>query len=42
MDDQIGPASDDKIERWGKRIGRALGWIAIAFLIFQLMRMYGT
>lgn len=31
----------DKIEVWGRRIGRALGWAAAAFLVFQLIRTYG-
>ncbi|MEX2127151.1 MAG: hypothetical protein WD871_02770 [Xanthobacteraceae bacterium] len=32
----------DRVELWGRRIGRALGWIVAAFLIFQLLRTYGT
>jgi len=31
----------DVIEIWGRRIGRTLGWAAVAFLLFQLMRIYG-
>lgn len=31
----------DGIEVWGRRIGRALGWTAAAFLVFQLIRTYG-
>jgi hypothetical protein len=31
----------DSMEIWGRRIGRTLGWAAAAFLLFQLMRIYG-
>lgn len=31
----------DRIEIWGRRIGRALGWAAVIFLLLQLMRVYG-
>ena len=34
-------APNDAIELWGRRIGRALGWAAAAFLLFQLLRIYG-
>ena len=33
--------SKDVIEIWGRRIGRTLGWAVVAFLLFQLMRIYG-
>jgi hypothetical protein len=28
---------DDPAELWGKRVGRALGWIAAAVLIFYFV-----
>jgi hypothetical protein len=34
--------ANDGIEIWGRRIGRALGWAAVVFLLFQLMRIYGS
>jgi hypothetical protein len=34
-------AEEDRTERWGRRIGRTLGWIAVAFLLMQLLRTYG-
>jgi hypothetical protein len=33
-------AQQDGIEIWGRRIGRALGWAAVIFLLIQLMRAY--
>jgi len=42
---QIAPdavsVSTDRVEIWGRRIGRALGWAAVIFLLLQLMRVYG-
>jgi hypothetical protein len=35
-------AANDGIEIWGRRIGRTLGWAAVVFLLFQLMRIYGS
>jgi hypothetical protein len=35
-------APRDAIEIWGRRIGRALGWAAVIFLLLQLMRAYGS
>jgi hypothetical protein len=32
--------SDDPAELWGRRIGRALGWLAAAFLLYQLYLAY--
>jgi hypothetical protein len=32
---------DDGIERWGRRIGRALAWVAVALLIVHLIWAYG-
>jgi hypothetical protein len=29
---------DDRVERWGRRIGRSLGWIAIAVGLLLLVR----
>ncbi len=29
-------AADDRIELWGKRIGRALGAIVVVYLVWQL------
>lgn len=34
--------SDDPAERWGRRIGRTLGWLAAAFLLYQLYLVYGA
>jgi hypothetical protein len=39
--DPAAPANDG-IEIWGRRIGRTLGWAAVVFLLFQLMRIYGS
>jgi hypothetical protein len=36
------PSPDDRVETWGRRIGRALAWIAAAFLLLQLLWTYGT
>lgn len=33
-------APPDRVEIWGRRIGRALGWTAAAFLLLQLFRTY--
>jgi hypothetical protein len=33
---------NDGIEIWGRRIGRTLGWAAVVFFLFQLMRIYGS
>ncbi len=30
----------DRVEIWGRRIGRALGWAAALFLLVQLIRTY--
>jgi hypothetical protein len=35
------PASNDRIEIWGRRIGHGLGWAAVIFLLLQLIRVYG-
>lgn len=35
------PARNDAVEIWGRRIGRALGWGAVVFLLIQLIRIYG-
>jgi len=32
----------DSVERWGRRIGRTLGWLAAAFLLYQLFTAYGS
>ena len=34
--------ADDVVERWGRRIGRTLGWLAAAFLLYQLYLTYGA
>ena len=39
--DPAAPANDG-IEIWERRIGRTLGWAAVVFLLFQLMRIYGS
>lgn len=36
-----GKARNDAIEIWGRRIGRVLGWTAVALLLIQLVRIYG-
>ncbi|HEY8267651.1 MAG TPA: hypothetical protein VIG34_03200 [Xanthobacteraceae bacterium] len=33
--------TEDGIERWGRIIGRTLGWGAALFLAWQLLRTYG-
>lgn len=35
------PLQNDAVEIWGRRIGRALGWGAVVFLVIQLIRIYG-
>ena len=32
---------EDGIERWGRIIGRTLGWAAVLFLAWQLLRSFG-
>ena len=32
----------DPIERWGRIIGRALGWGAVLFLAWQFLRSFGA
>jgi hypothetical protein len=34
--------ANDAVERWGRRIGRTLGWLAAAFLFYQLYLTYGA
>lgn len=34
--------STDSAELWGRRIGRTLGWLAAAFLLYQLYLAYGA
>jgi hypothetical protein len=34
-------AEADRIDRWGRRIGRMLGWMVAALLLFYLLRSYG-
>jgi hypothetical protein len=34
--------AEDAIERWGRIIGRTLGWAAALFLAWQLLRNFGT
>ena len=34
--------STDAAELWGRRIGRTLGWLAAAFLLYQLYLAYGA
>ena len=41
MPDASSPPSDF-VEVWGRRIGRTLGWAAAAFLLYQLLRVYGS
>jgi hypothetical protein len=36
------PPPNDGIETWGRRIGRALAWIAAAVLLAHLLWTYGT
>jgi len=36
--DANGDETDDAVERWGKRIGRGLGGVAIVVLIWQIAR----
>jgi hypothetical protein len=36
------PEREDGIERWGRRVGRALAWLALALLILHLIWTYGT
>lgn len=33
---------EDGIERWGRIIGRTLGWAAALFLAWQLFRSFGA
>jgi hypothetical protein len=33
---------NDAAERWGGRIGRTLGWLAAAFLLYQLVMAYSS
>jgi hypothetical protein len=41
--DPKGSASaEDGIERWGRIIGRTLGWSAALFLAWQLLRNFGV
>jgi hypothetical protein len=32
---------DDGIERWGRRVGRALAWLGVALLLIHLVWTYG-
>lgn len=32
----------DAAEVWGRRIGRTLGWLAAALLLYQLYLVYGS
>ncbi len=34
--------SEDAIERWGRIIGRTLGWSAALFLAWQFLRSFGV
>lgn len=34
--------ASDAVELWGRRIGRTLGWTAAGFLLYQLLRVYGS
>jgi hypothetical protein len=36
------PQHDDRIERWGRRVGRTLAWRAIVLLLIHLIWTYGT
>ena len=33
--------SGDGVERWGRIIGRTLGWAAVFFLAWQFLRSFG-
>ena len=32
----------DGVELWGRRIGRTLGWLFAAFLLYQLIMAYSS
>jgi hypothetical protein len=40
-DEETGAGEADRIDRWGRRIGRMLGWMVAALLLFYLLRSYG-
>jgi hypothetical protein len=41
-DSEDSAPQEDDIERWGRIIGRTLGWGAALFLAWQLLRSFGA